>query len=209
MTGASVMIKLTGRHYKNKITPTRRDWPKYSTQILNIAGQNSQAFRSQFVGHCKDTWLKMRSEGIKGTLTEWTNYYNSEHGSDGLVTAGEKIYSMIVKMQVGGITKDMCIDYVKEVVYNKTHMGMGGEEVAVRVVADYYNLPHRFSTAKEESQGIDGWAGKYPIQVKPHDSAFKGHVHNHPDKDKVLLVTYVPKKTVCYIHNPEFIPNPV
>jgi len=68
-------------------------------------------------------------------------------------------------------------------------------------------LPYRFSTAEEESQGIDGWAGEYPIQVKPHDSAFKGHVHNHPDKDKVLLVTYVPKKTVCFIHNPEFIPN--
>ena len=68
----------------------------------------------------------MRSDGVKGTLTEWTDYYNSEHGSDGLVTAGEKIYDMIVKMNVGGITKDMCIEYVQEVVYNKTHMGMGG-----------------------------------------------------------------------------------
>ena len=92
------MIKLTGRHYKNKIQPTRREWPKYSTQLLNIAGQNSQAFRSQFIGSCKETWLKMRSDGVKGTLTEWTDYYNSEHGSDGLVTAGEKIYDMIVKM---------------------------------------------------------------------------------------------------------------
>jgi len=202
------MIKLTGKHFKSKIEPRRREWPKYATQILNIAGQNSQAFRSKYVGHCKDTWLQMRSDGIKGTLSEWTKYYNDTHGSDGLSEAGKKIYTMIKKMQVGGITEEMCIDYVKEVVYNKTHMGMGGEEVAIRVVADYYGLPYRFSTAEEESQGIDGWAGEYPIQVKPHDSAFKGHVHNHPDKDKVLLVTYVPKKTVCYIHNPEFIPNP-
>lgn len=202
------MIKLTAKHFSGNIQSRRREWPKYATQLLNIAGQNSQAFRPKYIGHAKDTWLKMRSDGIKGTLEQWTKYHNDTHGSDGIIVAGKKIYDMILKMKVGGITEEMCIDYVKEVVYNKTHMGMGGEEVAIRVVADYYKLPYRFSTAEEESQGIDGWAGDYPIQVKPHDSAFKGHVHNHPDKDKVLLVTYVPKKTVCYIHNPDFIPNP-
>jgi len=203
------MIKLTAKHYKEKISPRRREWPRYATQLLNIAGQNSQAFRPKYIGSCKDAWLKMRSDGIKGTLSEWEKYHSDNFGSECLVEAGKKIHDMIVKMNVGNITEEMCIDYVKEVVYNKTHMGMGGEEVAVRVVADYYGLPYRFSTAEEESQGIDGWAGDYPIQVKPHDSAFKGHVHNHPDKDKVLLVTYVPKKTQCFIHNPEFIPNPL
>ena len=44
----------------------------------------------------------------------------------------QKHYKMIKKMNVGGITEEMCVDYVKEVVYNKTHMGMGGEETAVR-----------------------------------------------------------------------------
>ena len=83
--------------------------------------------------------------------------------------------------------------------------GMAGEEMALEAVAEYYKQPLRFSTAEEEAQGIDGWIGDQPAQVKPEGSAFKGHVHNHPDKDRVLLVTYVPKKQVCYIHNPEFL----
>lgn len=198
------MIKLTAKNYKNVIQSSRRDWPKYSTQLLNVAVQNCQALRAKFVGSMKETWLQMKEEGVKGTLDNWETYYNSQHNPEALIEAGKKTYAMISAMNIGGIDEEMCIDYIKEVVYNKTHMGMGGEEMAVEVVANYYNLPYRFSNAEEESQGIDAWIGDMPVQVKPEGSAFKGHVHNHADEDKQLIIKYTPKKMVCYIYNPEF-----
>jgi hypothetical protein len=198
------MIKLTAKHYSGAIHRQRRVWPKYVTQLLNVAAQNAKAFDKKIVGSTKDTWLEMRGQNIRGTFENWVSFYDSKPFSQNLSKQAAKLYEMTQKMQLGGMTLEMCDDYIKEVVYNKSHMGMAGEEMALQSVADYYKLPLRFSTAEEESQGIDGWIGDKPAQVKPEGSAYKGHVHNHPDKDRVLLVTYVPKKQTCYIHNPEF-----
>lgn len=197
------MIKITGKHYKN-IERSRRQWPKYATQLMNVASQNAKATNPKNVGSMKETWLAMRNQGIKGTLKNWTDFYNSVHGESRVVEAGLKIRSMLSKMGIEWIDSEMCIDYAKEVVYNKTQMGLGGEEMALEAVADYYGMEFRFSTAEEESKGIDGWIGQFPVQVKPHDSNFKAHVHNHADKDATLVVTYEAKKMSCFIHNPEF-----
>jgi len=199
------MIKLTSKNYGSVIQRQRREWPKYSTQLMNVASQNCKATSPKNVGSMKELWTEMRNQGIPGTLENWTEFYKSKKGEGLLIDAGQKIYDMLVKMGITWISLDMAMQYVKEVVYNKTQMGLGGEEMAVQVVAGYYNLPYRFSTPEEESKGIDAYIGNYPVQVKPHDSVFKAHVHNHADKDKVLFVTYENKKQVCYIHNPEFI----
>jgi hypothetical protein len=82
---------------------------------------------------------------------------------------------------------------------------MGGETSAIKAAAKYFDMEYRFSTAEEESQGIDGWLGDYPVQVKPQDSYKVGHVFNKADTSKQLVVTYEKKKHTCYIHNPEFI----
>jgi hypothetical protein len=112
---------------------------------------------------------------------------------------------MVDKMNLGDIDLDMCKDYVEEVVFNKTHFGMGGESTAIVVAAEHFDMPYRFSNAQEESQGIDGFIGDYPVQVKPADSNYKAHVHNHADVDKTLVIRYEKKKQVCYIENPEFV----
>lgn len=203
-TESSNMIKLTAKNFKGVIHRQRREWPKYSTQMLNVAGQNCKAFDVKKVGSAKETWLEMRGQGIRGTFENWCEFYDATPLSKNIPVQAQKLFEMITKMQIGGITKEMCEDYIKEVLYNKTHMGMAGEEMALQAVAEYYGAELRFSTAEEEAQGIDGWIGDQPAQVKPEGSAFKGHVHNHPDRERVLLVTYVPKKQVCYIHNPEF-----
>jgi hypothetical protein len=152
----------------------------------------------------KELWTDMRHKGIRGTFDNWTTYYNSVRGEDTLNTAGQTLYSMITKMNLQNIiTEDMCTDYIKEIVYNKTHMGMAGEEMAIEVVANYFNMPYRFSTKEEEAKGIDGWIGATPVQVKPNDSPKKFNIPNSVDMTKVLLITYY--KTTCYVHNEEFL----
>ena len=82
---------------------------------------------------------------------------------------------------------------------------MSGEYYSVLASAKYFDLPHRFSNAEEEAQGIDAFIGEHPVQVKPHDSVKMHHVRNHADTDTTLVITYEEKKNTCYIHNPEFI----
>ena len=103
------------------------------------------------------------------------------------------------------MTEDETADYVREVVYNKTHFGMGGESTAIAVAAEYFDLPYRFSNAEEESRGIDGWIGEHPVQVKPADSYKRNHVFNGADTAQTLVITYEKKKHTCYIWNPDFV----
>jgi hypothetical protein len=81
---------------------------------------------------------------------------------------------------------------------------MSGEYYAVLATANYFELDYRFSTADEESQGIDAWIGNKPVQVKPHDSVAKHHVRNVADVNKTLVITYEAKADRCYVNNPEF-----
>ena len=110
------MIKLTAKNYNNSIAPHRREWPKYSTQLLNIATQNCQALRAKFVGSMKETWLEMKEQNIAGTLDVWTEYYNNAHGTAGLQEASKKTFAMVQAMGITGIDEEMCLDYIKEVV---------------------------------------------------------------------------------------------
>lgn len=200
------MIKLTAKHYKGLIQRQRRQWPKYATQLMNVAQQNSQAFRPKYIGPVVETFKRMRDQKIPGTLSNWEEYYRQHLGEQRLVEAGKKIHAMLKKMGIEWIDEEMCIEYSKETAYNKTHMGYGGQEMAVEAVAKHFGKSIRWPTPEEDSaQGIDAWIGETPVQVKPHDSAFKAHVHNHANKETHLVITYENKKQLCYVHNPEII----
>ena len=202
------MIKLTAKFYSDSGNDTRcrRDWPKYSTQLLNLAAQNAQCTRpTSSVGSLKEMWNEFSDTSLPDTLENWEAFYADRHGTEGLDIATEKLYEMIQKMGISWIDETLCADYVREIVYNKTHFGLGGESTAIAVVAAYFDLPYRFSNAEEESQGIDAWIGEHPVQVKPADSYKKNHVFNGADTEKTLVITYEKKKHTCYIWNPEFV----
>jgi hypothetical protein len=203
------MIKLTAKNYKNAIVPSRRKWALYSTQVLNLANSTAQSTKPKYVGPVVNTFQTMVNEQIVPSLENWTNYYNSQFDEANLIVAGKKTYEMLQKQIKAAkkLTEEDCIEYVKEIVYNKTHMGNAGQYCAAESLSSHYNLPIRWPTPEEDSAGqIDLWLGEFPVQVKPHNSAFKSHVHNHADTDKHLFVTYEKKngKWITYIHNPEF-----
>jgi hypothetical protein len=200
------MIKLTKKNYKFIVKKNRYEWKTYATQILNIAASNSKALRPKNVGPVVDMFKTMRENGIPGTLKNWEKYYNKTQGKNKIIDAGKKIYQMICKMQIGGIDEQMCINYAEEVIYNKTHMGCAGQEIAIEVVSKYLNKKVRWPTPEEDSaKGIDAWIGNVPVQVKPHGTNFKSHIFNNPNKDTHLIISYEIKKSVCYIHNLEII----
>ena len=204
------MIKLTNKDFQPVVLRDRYEFPLYAKPILNIATQNSQATRVKIVGSMKEQFTDfLKQSGEKG-VKDWENFYNDHcDGLNKIEQSANKVWEMLSKMPVDHsvFTLDLCRMYIEDLAYNKTHFGMSGEYYSVLASAKYFDLPHRFSNAEEEAQGIDAFIGDYPVQVKPHDSVKMHHVRNHADVDTTLVITYEEKKNTCYIHNPDFIIN--
>lgn len=200
------MIKISAKSFQAVTQRNRCEFPLYSKPILNIATQNSKATQVKIVGSMKDQWMQFMATRGRSVI-DWETWYMANGGQTKIDRATDKLYEMLSKMPVDHavFTRDLANLYILDLVINKTHYGMSGEYHAVLAAAAHFNLPHRFSNAEEESQGIDAWIGDHPVQVKPHDSVKMHHVYNHADANRTLVITYESKKDCCYIHNPEFI----
>lgn len=201
-----LVIKLTATDFKSVVKRDRSSFPLYTKPILNIATQNSKATQVKNVGSMKEQWTSFLESGGR-SVEDWERWYYDNGGEQKLQKATDKLFEMLNKMPLDHkiFTRELAQEYILDLVINKTHYGMSGEYHAVLAAAQYFGMKYRFSTAEEESQGIDAWIGDYPVQVKPHDSVTMHHVRNGADTEKTLVITYEAKKDRCFLHNPEFI----
>jgi hypothetical protein len=200
------MIKLTATDFKDVVKRDRCEFPLNTKPILNIATQNSQCTRKKIVGSMKEMFIDFQASGAGMSVDDWETWYYANGGADKIQAATDKLYAYLNKMPLDHsvFTRELAQTYILDLVINKTHYGMSGEYYAVLATAKHFGLEHRFSTAEEESRGIDAWIGDKPVQIKPHDSVAKHHVRNGADVSKTLVVTYEAKADRCFIHNPEF-----
>ena len=56
--------------------------------------------------------------------------------------------------------------WVKDLVYNKTYCGLKFQSAILAFLADKYNKTWRLANVEEEAQGIDGFIGETPVQIK-------------------------------------------
>ena len=146
---------LSGRNYS---------YPKYVTQILNLANQNAQGTRPNVVGQMSD--LIQEFEGT--TLTEWEKWYTEGH-PDAIDRATDRVYNMVslFKEAIVTIDKDTVRRWVEELVIVKTFAGLKFQEAILKKISLHYNKPYRLAKPDEESNGIDGFIGDKPISIKP------------------------------------------
>lgn len=203
------MIKLTATAFKDVIKRDRCSFPLNTKPILNIATQNSQCTRVSIVGSMKELFVEFLKADVGRSVDDWEQWYLANGGTLKIQDATDKLFAYLNKMPLDHtvFTRDVAENYILDLVINKTHYGMSGEYYAVLATAKHFGLDYSFSSAEEESQGIDAWIGDKPVQVKPHDSVAKHHVRNKADIDKTLVITYEAKEDRCFIHNPEFMNN--
>jgi len=152
---AEIQELLSGRNYS---------YPKYVTQILNLANQNAQGTRPNVVGQMSD--LIQEFEGT--TLTEWEKWY-TEGRPDAIDKATDRVYNMVslFKEAIVTIDKDTVRRWVEELVIVKTFAGLKFQEAILKKISLHYNKPYRLAKPDEESNGIDGFIGDKPISIKP------------------------------------------
>ncbi|EDP73331.1 MjaI family restriction endonuclease, partial [Hydrogenivirga sp. 128-5-R1-1] len=140
------------------------EFPKYATQIINLANQNAQATRPKVVGQMSE----LIKEFTGKTLQEWETWYLNKH-PDAIETATQKILEMIDNFRevINQIDENMIRQWVKDLVIVKTFIGLRFQEAILKKIADKFDLNYRLATPEEESKGIDGYIGNIPVSLKP------------------------------------------
>lgn len=164
-------------------------YPKYATQILNLANQNAQGTRPSVVGQMSDLIQEFGS----GSLAQWDDWYKAGH-PEAIDAATERVFRMVelLKESIQTIDKDMVRKWAEELVVVKTYCGLKFQEAILRKIAEGRHTTHRLATPEEEAQGIDGYIGTQAVSIKPITYRAMSELPEHID---VPIVYYDKKKS--------------
>ena len=139
------------------------DFPKYTTQIINLVNSNAQGTRPAVVGQMSELIQAFPGK----SLTEWIEWYSAQQ-PNAVNNATEKIWSKLQEMKdaLTLIDKPMVESWVKDLVYTKTYCGLKFQEAILAYLAREYNTTYRLATIEEEALGIDGYVNNRPAQIK-------------------------------------------
>ena len=169
------------------------DFPKYTTQIINLANQNSHGTRPNVVGQMSD----LINEPEEKTYEEWKKYYLENYG-DRIDAAVAKIWPMIQKMKeaIEKIDEKMVRNWVTDLVINKTAEGLIIQEFILKYLSKKLDKKYRLATPDEESKGIDGFIGDKAVSIK--SITYKSKVSTKQEKIDVPIIYY--NKTKDYLN---------
>lgn len=158
-------LKITSRELTQTLAETEpTQFPKYATQIINLANRFAQGTRPSVVG--QQTELIQEFPGR--TLEEWQAWYLTRYPR-AIEEATQRIYAMTERLRetIAGIDRSMVEAWVKDLVLVKTFVGLRFQGAILHTIAAQKNVPYRFSTTDEEARGIDGYIGDLPVSIKP------------------------------------------
>ncbi|NLD65533.1 MAG: MjaI family restriction endonuclease [Crenarchaeota archaeon] len=152
------------------------EFPKYTSQLMNLANQNAQGTRPKVVGQLSD----LIQECPKKTYKEWVNWYNQKTPT-AIDDATEKVYEMIQNLNnaIKQIDKALVRKWVEDLVLTKTFVGLCFQESILKVIAERRLVNYRLATSIEESQNIDGYIGDIPVSIKPITYKTKNMLHEN------------------------------
>lgn len=157
-------LKLSNSDVQELLSGKKYTYPKYATQIMNLANQNSQGTRAKIVGQMSE--LIQEFEG--STLSEWEKWYLESH-PDAIDNATERVYAMITSFQeaILKIDKEIVREWIEELVVVKTFSGLKFQEAILKKISLHFKKQYRLADPEEESKGIDGYIGDKPVSIKP------------------------------------------
>jgi hypothetical protein len=171
-----------------EISGEAKSFPKYTTQIINLANQNSQGTRPKIVGQLSELIQKCPHK----EYSKWKEWYLQQQPK-AIDDATEKVFAMVeeLKKAINLIDKKMVKLWVRDLVVDKTFIGLKFQEAILKRVAKLKNTSYRLSNPQEESKGIDGYIGKEPVSIKPTTYKTKNMLN---EQIEVKFIFYDKKK---------------
>ncbi|MDR9429988.1 MAG: MjaI family restriction endonuclease [Natronomonas sp.] len=187
-------IRLSEDEREELVADIDPEFPKYTTQIMNTANQNSQGTRPATVGQLNEIIEEYKEQYRDGDFEDWRQFYFENYdGDENIEEATDKVFDMVVKMREAAeeIDREMVNRWVKDLVLYKTYTGLGrNEEAVLKKLSEEYDLPYELGTAEDESKGIDGYLGSQPVSVKPITYKQKARLQEDIDAPIVYYEDY-------------------
>lgn len=183
-----MQLKITNSEMIAEIAEEAKHFPKYTTQIMNLANQNAQGTRPKVVGQLSDLIQECPYKEYK----KWKEWYLSKKPT-AIDDATTKIFAMIneLKKAINQIDEKMVRNWLEDLVVDKTFIGLRFQEAILKRIAKLKKTTYRLSTPEEESKGIDGFIGTLPVSIKPTTYKTKNMLS---EKIDVRIVFYEKKK---------------
>jgi hypothetical protein len=177
-------IKLTNEAIRESLEILKPEFPKYATQIINLANQNAQGTRPRVVGQLTE----LIQEFTGRTLEEWEQWYVQRY-PDAIENARKKILLMLGNMKdtMNRIDEDMVNVWVRDLVIVQTFLGLKFQEAILKKAAEIKGVGYRLAEKADESKGIDGYIGKIPVSIKPDTYKIKKSLR---EDIKVKMIYY-------------------
>ena len=163
-------IKLTNEQIRQALEIPSPSFPKYVSQLINLANQNTQGTRPGVVGQLTDLIQEFPGK----TLDEWEQWYLQRY-PDAINNAKEKILLMLENFRdaMRKIDEDMVYEWARYLVIVQTFIGLQFQEAILRKGAEIKGVGYKMSEKTGESQGIDGYIGDIPVSIKPETYKIK------------------------------------
>ncbi len=169
------------------------DFPKYTSQLINLANQNAQGTRPVVVGQMSELFPEFMASGNEITIENWQDWYKEGYPY-ALEKATDKIYEQIqnLKEAIKLIDREMVKSWVEDLVITKTFNGMYVQKAILAFLAERQNTSYRLAAPAEEAVGIDGYVGNVPYSIKPDTYKTMGRLSERID---VKMIYYTKTKT--------------
>jgi hypothetical protein len=140
------------------------EFPKYTTQIMNLANQNAQGTRPKVVGQMSELVKQFTGQ----TYEDWVSWY-TEYMPKAIDEATERVCEMLENLALAlpKIDKPMVRKWVEDLVLTKTFVGFCFQESILKTISEKKHQKYRTATPQDESKGIDGYIGDTPVSIKP------------------------------------------
>lgn len=139
-------IKVKNEEIARLLEADTTSFPKYTTQIINLANQNAQGTRPEIVGQMSELIQQFKGEKLK----EWEQWYLSRH-PEAIQKATDRILQMINSFQevIPLIDEEMVRKWVKGLVIVKTFVGLKFQEAILKRISEYLGKNYRLAEPEE------------------------------------------------------------
>ena len=143
-------------------------FPKYTSQLINLANQNAQATRPKIVGQLTELFEEYQKNAKEITINTWRKWYLSKYPK-AINDATNRIYEQIqnLKNAIELIDRNMIQKWVEDLVIIKTYNGLYIQKAILSKIAKIKQTNFRLAKPEEESVGIDGYVGNVAYSIKP------------------------------------------
>jgi hypothetical protein len=158
------MIKIKNEELIRDLIGEIKDFPRYTTQLMNLANQNAQGTRPRVVGQLSELIKECPAKTYEG----WRRWYLGRYPG-AIENATERIHDMILKLKgaLETVDRTMVKRWAEDLVLEKTFIGLRFQEAILKKVSALKKADYRIAHPEEESRGIDGFIGNTPVSIKP------------------------------------------